>query len=306
MQCDARTLWRSVAVIVCLTQAAWAQPSSFPPRGGRHESKTAVLKKLPIRFEPTAQNGTFLARGMGRGVRLTGRSIDFPLDSPRAASIHIEFVGAKKSSRVVGVDAQPGRVNYLYGDDPARWRTNVATYARAKTTSLYRGVDVEYYGADGLLEHDFVVQPGARPDRIRLALSGASAAISESGDVVYGSDQRVLLRKPVAYQVIDGDRRNVSVEYHRRADASFSFVVGSYDRGQPLVIDPIVASSFTFGGNGGDYIADIAVDEVGAVYVGGITYSSDFPTVNPAEARQDAGDLICVVRDGDIKDVSPC
>ena len=300
----------SAVIAVAVSNPAQAQRAPLPrigagsqlPASGIVDPQlaTTALKKLPIRFEPTDRKGTFLARGMGRAMQLTGRSIDFPLGSgsQRASSIRLEFVGARKSSRVVGVDALPGRINYLYGDDPAKWRTNVPTYARAYTTELYRGIDVEYYGAGDQLEYDLVVQPGARPDRIRLAISGASVVINESGDLAYGSDQRVLLRKPVAYQVIDGDRRDVSVDYHRRADGSFGFVLSTYDRGQPLVIDPIVADSFTFGGNGEERIVDMAIDEVGAVYMGGTTFSSDFPTVNPAETRQDAGDLKCVVADG--------
>jgi hypothetical protein len=54
-------------IIVSLTPTGRAQPSPFPPRGAPHVSEKAVLQKLPIRFEPGAQKGTFLARGMGQG-----------------------------------------------------------------------------------------------------------------------------------------------------------------------------------------------------------------------------------------------
>ena len=282
-----------VLTLACVASAPAQQLSksaagSKPP-DGQHLATT--LAHLPIRFEPTDTKGTFLARGIGAGVRLTGRSIDFPRASNDGDSIRVQFVGARKSSRVVGVDALPGRINYLYGDDPAKWRTSVRTYGRAHTSELYRGVDVDYYGVGDRLEYDLVVRPGARPDSIRLSISGASISITKDGDLAYGD--RVLLRKPMAYQAINGDRRDVSVDYQRRADGSFGFVVGAYDRSQLLVIDPIVQYSFTFGGSGYEIISDIVADNVGAVYVGGTTSSSDFPTVNPAEARQDAGFVRC-------------
>jgi hypothetical protein len=253
---------------------------------------TAALNHQPIRFEPLSQKGMFLARGIGPALRLSGTSIDFPIDtgSPSARSIRVQFVGAKRSSRVTGLARLPGHVNYLLGDDPSRWRSNVPTYARARTVSLYRGVDVEYYGAEDRLEYDLIVRPRARPDVIRLAVSGASSvSISEDGDLVYGEDQRVLLRRPVAYQTFGGVRRVVAVVYHRFEDGTVGFAVGAYDRSQILVIDPVVAYSFSFGGSGEEYVYDIAVDETGAVYVGGETYSVDFPTVKPAQGRQDAG-----------------
>lgn len=288
-----RTPLFSLTLVLCLTVMASAQSSPDPARTRADERATAAINKLPLRFEPTNHKGVFLARGMGQAVQLTGASIDFPLGSASrdGNSIRLQFVGARKSSRLIGVDQLPGRVNYLYGDDPARWRTNIPTYARARTSSLYRGIDVEYYGTTDKLEYDFIVKPGANPQSIRLSIMGASASINDDGDLVSG--HRVLLRRPVAYQVIDGDRRSVSVDYRRRADESFGFTVGAYDRRQPLVIDPIVQYSFTFGGSGRDVISDLAVDETGAVYVGGSTYSADFPTVNPAGGRQDAGAISC-------------
>ncbi len=114
--------------------------------------------------------------------------------------------------------------------------------------------------------------------------------IADTGDLVYGDDGRVLLRKPIAYQVIADERRDITVSYRRRSDGAFSFAVGPYDRSQPLVIDPIVAYSFSFGGSGDERANDIAVDETGALYVGGETYSTNFLLVNPAQARDDVGD----------------
>ena len=148
-------------------------PARHAPNSVDRNRAAAALNKLPIRFEPTDEKGTFLARGIGPAVRLTGTSIDFPIGtgSHPADSIRVEFAGARKSSCVIGVDLQPGRINYLYGDDPAKWRTNVQTYARAKTESVYRGIDVEYYGAGEQLEYDFIVKAGAHPDAIRLSIS---------------------------------------------------------------------------------------------------------------------------------------
>ena len=294
-------VWVCVLAIVLIAVPARAQRriASAPPKlttaSSAHLTDSdrahAILNQQPIRFEPLAEKGMFLARGMGPAIRLSGTSIDFPINSgsSHTETISVQFVGARKSSRVTGLDPLPGRINYLYGDDPARWRTNIPTYARAHSSELYRGIDVDYYGAGGLLEYDLMVRPESRTDVIRLAVSGASAAISEDGDLVYGADRRVLLRKPVAYQTIDGARREVTVEYRRRGDGTFGFAVGSYDRRQLLIIDPVVEYSFAFGGGSDDAAADMAVDDLGAVYIGGTTTSVDFPAVNPVSDRQDAG-----------------
>ena len=298
---------------VARSTTAQTRPMVDPQPGAPDRAHVnAAIDRLPIRFEPLDQNGMFIARTVGASVRLSGRTIDFPAatDSTGTNSIRVHFVGARKSSRVIGIEPLPGRVNYLYGDAPARWRRNVPTYARARTKDLYRGIDVLYYGARDRLEYDLLVRPGARADSIRLAVAGASVAISGAGDLVYGDDHRVLLHKPVAYQTVDGVRRDVTVTYHRRDDGGIGFSVGTYDRRQLLVIDPIIAYSFSFGGSGDEQVYDIAVDETGAVYVGGETYSINFPTVNPAQGRDDAGDACTfygnsICRDAFLAKVAP-
>jgi len=66
------------------------------------------------------------------------------------------------------MDELPGKSNYFIGNDPKKWRTNVPNYAKVKYANVYPGVDVVYYGNQGQLEYDFVVQPGADPRQIVL------------------------------------------------------------------------------------------------------------------------------------------
>src|SRR6185295_11951676 len=86
-----RACLRALTMFAAIASPAYAQRAASPAIDGRptapltnsvdRERATAALSKLPIRFEPTDQKGTFLARGMGPAVRLTGRSIEFPIGS---------------------------------------------------------------------------------------------------------------------------------------------------------------------------------------------------------------------------------
>src|SRR5262245_39720601 len=83
--------------------------------------------KLPVSFEPNvgqaSRNAKFVARG-STGALLTPTGV--VLGRERVA---IEFDGARATVRLTGEGELAGKSNYLWGDDPSRWRTNVATYA---------------------------------------------------------------------------------------------------------------------------------------------------------------------------------
>ena len=54
----------------------------------------------------------------------------------------------------------PGKVNYILGNDPRRWRFGLSTYERVTYPDLYPGIDVVYYGNQKQLEFDMVLKPG--------------------------------------------------------------------------------------------------------------------------------------------------
>jgi len=55
--------------------------------------------------------------------------------------------------------------HYFLGNDPSKYHSNVPQFGRVLAKSVYRGVDVAYYGTEGKLEYDFVVAPWADQSR---------------------------------------------------------------------------------------------------------------------------------------------
>jgi hypothetical protein len=186
----------------------------------------------------------------------------------------------------------------------------VPNYARVKYANVYPGVDLVYYGNQRQLEYDFVVQPGADPRRIRLALPSAAnlrdkpaVRSDRNGDLVVStSGGEVRFHKPVVYQPGTGDGALSRVARVWTADSRFvdgryllsgnriSFEVANYDKTRPLVIDPTLAYSTYLGGSGGDQAVGIAVDTTGNAYVTGVTFSSDFPATPGAFQTHNRGD----------------
>src|SRR6058998_3123603 len=97
----------------------------------------------------------------------------------------MKLVGANRAASATALEELPGKSNYFIGNDPKKWRTNVANYARVEYKETYPGVDLVYYGNQRQLEHDFVVAPGADPAAIVLSFEGAEkVSVDARGDLV--------------------------------------------------------------------------------------------------------------------------
>ncbi|MBI4464852.1 MAG: SBBP repeat-containing protein [Acidobacteria bacterium] len=107
-----------------------------------------------------------------RGVEATRKDV-----ADQGAVLRMRLVGANPAPEITGMEELPGKVNYFIGNDPEKWRTNVATYAKVLYEDVYPGIDVVYYGNQRQLEYDFVVAPGADPRAIRLAFLGTPGQV---------------------------------------------------------------------------------------------------------------------------------
>src|SRR5438876_6210356 len=302
---------RSRSVLVSFTFLAAFAPAVAAAEARLSES----YGKLPLSFEAnqrqTHQDVRFLSRGRGYSLYLTADEAVLVLTKPnpdekrdarslserrdtqpqaKPAVLRMSLVGAARKPLVSGLDPLPGKANYFVGKDPAKWRTNVPTYAKVHYREVYPGIDLVYYGNQRQLEHDFVVAPGADPKRIVLGFKGANKIeIDTQGELVlHAARGDVRLRKPVIYQEIDGVRQEIAGRYVRKGANRIGFKLAAYDATRPLVIDPVLSYSTYLGGSQDDYGWGIAVDALGNAYATGIV-SANFPTTPGAFQTECAG-----------------
>jgi IPT/TIG domain/Bacterial Ig-like domain (group 2)/Beta-propeller repeat/Galactose oxidase, central domain len=197
-----------------------------------------------------------------------------------SAVLRMKMEGARGTPTITGVDKLPGTSNYLIGKDPSKWRTGVATYAKVQYSEVYPGIDLVYYGNQHQVEYDFVVKPGADPKQVSLAFDGTQkmALDSASGNVALETAAgSMALRKPVIYQMENGQRRQIEGNYKFQGNGRLAFDVKDYNRAEPLVIDPVLVYSTYLGGSSDDGGYLLAVDSQGHAYLTGYTDSTDFP-----------------------------
>ncbi len=210
-----------------------------------------------------------------------------PRASSTNAALHMKLAGSNPHAIKRGLDQLPGKVNYFLGNDPSKWRTNVATYARVEYKNVYPGVDLLYYGNDRELEYDFVVAPGVDPKTIRLAFEGADKLdVDARGNLLLhiAAGPVLQLRKPFIYQEKDGAQEEITGRFVL-AKEQVSFQLDDYDASRPVIIDPVFAFSTHLGGSRSSSGQGIAVDSTGNIYVTGDTNAVDFPIAKPAQPR---------------------
>ncbi|MBK8742781.1 MAG: hypothetical protein IPM02_26365 [Betaproteobacteria bacterium] len=184
-----------------------------------------------------------------------------------------------------GVDRTPESVSFAVGSDGARHASAIPTYATVAFGDVYEGIGMRLRAGTNNVEKIFEVAPRADPGRIRLRVDGTDAiAVGTAGElVVQTGNGPVAFTAPVAYQAdARGQRTSVEVAYAVDAAArTYGFALGAYDQSRPLVIDPLLHSTY-LGSAASDIAWAVAVHpESGDIYVAGGTsaLNSDFPGV---------------------------
>ncbi len=268
-----------LALAACVTFAlipSGPQSAAAPPPDRHPRAHTPAFA---TGFEQ--RDGAFVVSA-GR-LSAAVRAADAALTIGDRESARMLLVGARSGLLAEPMEPLPGVLNYLIGNDPARWRVGVRRYAALHFPTVYPGIDLVYREMPAGVEYDFVVRPGADPQVIRTRFDGVDAvAIDPDGDLVISSARwgAVRHRKPSVWQEIGGRRNHTDAAFVlSRNDVGFS--IGPYDASAALTIDPYVMFTTYLGRNITDAPRAVAVDASGNSYIAGTT-AGDLPATPDA------------------------
>ncbi len=213
----------------------------------------------------------------GVGVRRDG-AVDYALATRGADATHVvERLVTGAALDVAGAEPSPTRVAQFRGRDPACRRSDLPTWRSVVVSTRDADVTLELRASARNVEKVFRLAPGAAVESVRMHVEGACAlrvAGDGSLDVATAAGS-FAFTAPVAYQDRADGRVAVDVAYVTDG-TEYGFRAGAYDRSLPLVIDPLIASTF-LGGASEDWCEDIAAYWAnGDVYVVGSTAAADF------------------------------
>jgi len=193
----------------------------------------------------------------------------------------VNFLNANNQVQVSGLNAFPQYRNYYRGNDPSKWAEGVRVFGEVSYQSIYPQIDLKVYSKeDGNMKYDFILQPGANHNWIKLKYEGANHLKINNGNLeVQTAVGDIIEQKPYAYQIINGAEVQVSCAYILDDNNVLGFQIFSdYDRDQPLIIDPtLIVSTFT-GSTANNFGFTATYDAAGNIYTGGIAYGAGYPT----------------------------
>jgi hypothetical protein len=188
------------------------------------------------------------------------------------------WVGGKVKA-IRGEEKLETKVSFFLGNDPAKHRSGLPSYRYVSLGEVWPGVEVKLKATQKTVEKLFYLHPKADPSKVRIELQGAKALkLSPEGEILIETGLGELkLSKPVAWQEKEGKKLPVQVSYKLLGKQRYGFKVAKADPSLPIVIDPVLQSTY-LGGSQGDYAYALAIHPTtGEVYVAGGTYSPNFP-----------------------------
>jgi hypothetical protein len=277
---------RGRIMVAAVLSMAVAPPAATQggPRNRVTPTPPGAYANVPLAFVPNAGQTDarvrFQTQAGGASFYFTPKEAVFAFAAEKKGHVlRLGFLGANPKVEIEGASKTAATVNYIRGNDPARWQVGLSTYEEVVYRGLWPGIDLAFRGDAGTLKYEFRLAPGADPGAIRLAYRGADRlSLSREGDLRIDTSLGVLTDSPpVSYQLVHGQRVPVESRF-ALVKGGYRFALGRYNRRHPLVIDPGLVYSTFLGGNGFDLGFGIAIDTAGNTYVTGFTSSTDFPT----------------------------
>jgi len=205
--------------------------------------------------------------------------------------VDLQFVGANNTPSITESQQQKSFTNFYYAHCLSGI-TKVPSYNKLVYENVYPKIDIVYHGnkRDGI-KYDFVLNPGANPNDIKIKIIGAEKVdVTKDNElIIKTSVGEIKETMPRVYQNNAGEIKDIECKYILDIKLNIlSFKLTNFDKSLPLIIDP--SSWITYlGGSGSDQSFGLDVDNIGNVVTVGSSTSAIFPATTGAFQTNNAG-----------------
>lgn len=196
----------------------------------------------------------------------------------RQHAYSLNFLQSSSDVKITSTDKSEFYHNYLIGNDPSKWASNVSLYGEVNYENLYQGINLKIKTSkDGYLKYDFIVKPNANASLIKLSYDGIQPRLKNNTIILSSNAGEIIESLPEVYQIINGKKRMIECNYVlKNKIISFDFPNG-YDKNAELIIDPTLIFSTYTGSTADNWGYTATNDSQGNAYGGGVVFSTGFP-----------------------------
>lgn len=189
--------------------------------------------------------------------------------------VKLDFINGNKLSSFDNLSI--GKMNFFIGNDKSNWKKNVNVYNKILINEVFEGVDFKLYFENNTPRYDFIIHKNANPENIKFKFNTVTDLTiqnkSFSGKISVGDFFNDNL---FAYQLIDGQEKEVKCNFKKIGNDILAFDIGKYNKNTDLVIDPIIYNSY-LGWGGKESGRAIQNIDANSYIVAGTTESMEFP-----------------------------
>ena len=203
----------------------------------------------------------------------------------------VNYLNANETATCNGENKLAYYNNYFKGKNQTKWAQNVSGYKAIHYNNLYDNIDLKVYSASKYMKSDYIVKVGGEPKSIKLQYEGVDGiSLEENGRLkVLTSINTIFEMKPYAYQIINGKEVEVACDFVLVDDIVSFNLPNGYDKSVELVIDPTLVFSTYSGSPSDNWGSSSTHDNLGNMFLGGISLGPDYPTTTGAFQTDFAG-----------------
>lgn len=269
---SAKAQYRSLEFIE--NKGQWDGPFAYQ---AATDKEVVFLQKTGFTYTVSDKNNVEYVQKLKEGTLKDGTVFKFH-------TYKVHFLGANEDVAITPSKIENHYYNYFLGSDESKWKSGIHPSRALDYEGLYPGIDMHLSSENQSLKYEFIVSEKADVSRIKIKYEGQEKLSVKSGNlIIRTSVGEVKELKPYAYQLENGEKKEVACEYKiENGDiVTYSFPKG-YDPSSLLVIDPtIVFATFT-GASADNWGFTATYDDSGNFYAGGIVHyiipSNSFPT----------------------------
>ena len=264
----------------------------FEENKGQWDSKVLYMARMSNGFVFAREDGLLFVYSSPHLHNHEAKKNDSLLNMKHAFLLRPE--GMRKSNPQASEKMQ-GYSNYFIGKEKSKWQSNVSAYSMLVYKDVYEGVDWRIYSENGVFKHEFIVHKGANPESLELLYEGVDEIRIIGGELrLKLSVGELTERKPYAYQLYGEEKRQVEAAF-RKTDKGIGYMLGAYDRGRDLIIDPSLIFSTYSGSVADNWGFTATYDAYGNLYSGSIVIGIGYPTSTGAFCDSFGGVWDCAI-----------